>query len=189
VLEIASYESGSNSDTSPGPIFGTQHSAFIWVFGLPGQYLLGLSYFCHFPLPNYPSKFAMSLSAEQIEAYLDRIALPQDTRASLREGPNGKHALKAITTLQHRHLATIPFENLDLQYSSHHSLPQDTEVVFDHVVKRRRGGVCDQIHQLFAKLLISFGFTVYCTGSRINAAAGILADPKMDRSKPSYGPW
>lgn len=131
----------------------------------------------------------MALKADQVELYLDRISLPQDIRNLLRQGPNGPDALKAVESLQRHHLLAIPFENLELAYSEHHSLPQDTDVVFDHVVKRRRGGVCDQIHQLFAKLLKHFGFPVYCTGSRINAAAGILADRSMDKSKPVFGPW
>jgi arylamine N-acetyltransferase len=131
----------------------------------------------------------MSLSAEDIGEYLDRIAVPQHVREWLREGPDSPYALKAITKLQHCHLAAVPFENLDLLYSSHHSLPSDTESVYERVVKQRRGGVCDQVHMLFTKLLKSFGFVVYCTGSRINAAAGLLADPQMNKSKPSFGPW
>lgn len=131
----------------------------------------------------------MSLSRDQIELYQDRIGLPNNIRALLREGPDGKNALRAITALQHHHLQTVPFENLDLCYSAHHSLPQDTESVFDHSIRQRRGGVCDQMHLLFAKLLKSFGFSVYLTGSRINAAAGILADKNMDKFVPSFSPW
>jgi len=137
----------------------------------------------------------MALSNAQVEAYLNRIAVPQTIRILLRQGPNGPDALKAVSSLQYHHLKAVPFENLDLGYSSHHSLPQDTESVFEHVVNLKRGGVCDQIHLLFSKLLSHFGFPVYCTGSRINAAAGILAasgklpSRYADRSKPNFGPW
>lgn len=131
----------------------------------------------------------MSLTADQVEGYLDRISLPQIVRTWLRQGPNGPDALKAIIKLQQCHLAAIPFENLDLVYSSHHSIPTQTPLAYEHIVKRRRGGVCDSVHPLFAKLLRFYGFPVYLTGSRINAAAGIVADPKLDKSKPSYGPW
>lgn len=134
---------------------------------------------------------AMALTPTQVDQYLDRINIPQPTRQCLKEGPNGVNALEAITSLQRHHLLAIPFENLDLVYSQHHSLPADTAHVYDHVVNKRRGrgGVCDQIHQLFAKLLRHYGFPVYCTGARINAAAGILADPKMNQSALNYSPW
>lgn len=131
----------------------------------------------------------MALSSQQVQDYLDRISLPEATRTFLREGPDGPRALEAITTLQYYHLLTVPFENLDLAYSSDHTLTADTDVVYNHVVKQKRGGVCDQIHQLFAKLLQHFKFSVYCTGSRINASAGILADKNADKSKPVFGPW
>ena len=131
----------------------------------------------------------MSLSAEQVEAYLDRIALPQAVRDSLREGGNGRDALKALTTLQQYHMAAVPFENLELHYSSHRSLPQETEIVYENVVVRRRGGMCAQVHQLFTKLLRSLGFQVYCTGVRLNAAASAAADKNLDMSKVVYGSW
>ena len=131
----------------------------------------------------------MSLSPEQVEAYLDRIALPQKVRDSLREGGNGKGALKALTTLQQYHMAAIPYETLDLHYSSHHSVPLDTETIYENVVTRRRGGSCLQVHQLFSKLLQSLGFQTYITAARFNAAASIAADPRLDKFKVAYGPW
>lgn len=137
----------------------------------------------------------MALTELQVRLYLDRIQLPQSTRASLKEGPDGVNALEAVAELQRHHLKHVPFENLDLMYSTHHSLPQDTESVFHRVVTLERGGVCDQIHLLFMQLLRHFGFSVYCTGSRINAAAslpvaaGRVSVPFTGRSKPKFGPW
>ncbi|RYP90974.1 hypothetical protein DL770_002890 [Monosporascus sp. CRB-9-2] len=131
----------------------------------------------------------MSLPPEQMEGYLDRISLPSIVRTWLRQGPNGPDALKAIIKLQQCHLAAIPFENLDHVYSSHHSIQTQTDLAYEHIVKRRSGGVCDSVHPLFARLLRFYGFPVYLTGSRINAAAGIVADSKLDKSKPNYGPY
>lgn len=131
----------------------------------------------------------MTLSPSQVGAYLDRISLPANIRDLLHEGPEGKDALKAVAALQQHHLAAIPFENLDLCYSAHKTITQGTEAVFDHAIIRQRGGVCDQIHPLFARLLRSLGFVVYLTGARINAAAGILQGPGADASKPSFTPW
>lgn len=131
----------------------------------------------------------MSLSTDQVEKYLDYLSIPENVRDQLREGPDGPHALEAITKLQHRQLAKVPLENLDLVYSSHHSIQPELETVYDNIVNRRRGGVCDQVHPFFATLLRSFGFSVYCTGGRINTAAGLHSDPNMDKSKSEFGPW
>ncbi|KAK4217300.1 cysteine proteinase [Rhypophila decipiens] len=131
---------------------------------------------------------ASLLSAEQVEAYLDRISLPASARILLKEGPNGSQALEAVTILQQHHMAAVPFENLDLHYSSHRSLPQQTESVYDTVVRRQRGGTCPQVHQLFSHLLRAFGFSVYCTGARLNASASPVAKVDVDRSTIAYGP-
>ncbi|KAL2167051.1 hypothetical protein VTG60DRAFT_1847 [Thermothelomyces hinnuleus] len=132
---------------------------------------------------------ASSLTPEQVTGYLDRIALPSHVRSWLREGPGGPHALEALTLLQQRHMAAVPFENLGLHYATDAALPQETDVVYDAVVTRRRGGTCPQVHPLFAKLLRSFGFAVYCTGARLNAPASAAADQSLDKSKVAYGPW
>ena len=131
----------------------------------------------------------MGLSPDQVAAYLDRVSLPDTIRKLLQEGPDGADALKAVTALQKYHLSAIPFENLDLCYSRHKSIEQGTDLVFDHAIRRKRGGVCDQIHPLFARLLRHFGFTVYLTGARINPAAGILADADASGANPTFTPW
>jgi arylamine N-acetyltransferase len=137
----------------------------------------------------------MPLSTIQVKSYLDRISVSESNRTQLRQGPCGQHALEAVATLQRQHLKHVPFENLDLMYSSHHSLLQDTDSVFDRVVTQQRGGVCDQIHLLFMELLKHFGFSVYCTGSRINSAAslGVVSGRGAVRPNenivPKFGPW
>lgn len=129
-----------------------------------------------------------SLSPEKAEAYLNRISLPETAKALLREGPNGSRALEAVAALQQHHMAAVPFDNLDLHYSSHKTLPQQADTVFETVVSRRKGGTCPQVHQLFCQLLRSFGFQAYCTGSRLNAAASPAAKLDVDKSVVTYGP-
>jgi arylamine N-acetyltransferase len=131
----------------------------------------------------------VTLTPKEAEAYLERVELPQVARDWLREGPHGPNALRAVTALQRQHLITVPFENLGQHYSESHSLPQDTEHTFDNVVTKKRGGICTQVHQLFVKLLRTFGFVAYNTGCRINAVASLLSDPNLDRTKISYGQW
>lgn len=130
-----------------------------------------------------------SLSSLQVEAYLARISLPEVAKVSLREGPGGARALEAITMLQQHHMAAVPFENLDLHYTSKRSHPLQIESIFQSVVQRRRGGTCIQVHTLFAELLRALGFHVYFTGGRINAAASIEAAVTGSRPMTSpYGP-
>ncbi|KAN0069250.1 hypothetical protein V8E54_012879 [Elaphomyces granulatus] len=131
----------------------------------------------------------MSLSSKQVEACLDRIALPQEVRDSLLEGGNGSCALWAVTTLQLYHMAAIPHENLDLHYSSHHTVPLEIDIIYESIVIRRRGGTCLQVHQLFSKLLRSLGFQTYNTVARVNAPASIEADLTLDKPNVTYGPW
>lgn len=130
-----------------------------------------------------------SLSAGQIDAYLSHIGLPGSVRDLLNEGPTGGRALDAVTTLQQYHMSRVPFDNLDLHYSDESSPPQQTEVVYNMVVQRKRGGVCNQVHQLFVLLLRSFGFNAYCTGGRLSAAASLTAAANVDKYNAEYGPW
>ncbi|KAI9898753.1 hypothetical protein N3K66_007113 [Trichothecium roseum] len=144
----------------------------------------------------------VALSDAQVEAYLDRIHLPPQTRRLLALGPDHPSALGAVAALQRHHLRHVPFENLGLTYAAgggssrvSRTLPQDTASVYDRVVTRRAGGVCDQLHLLFAELLRHFGFAVYCTGARINAAAGMLYASgvkeagEAEMRTPRFGPW
>jgi arylamine N-acetyltransferase len=126
---------------------------------------------------------------DQVTRYLDRILLPSHVRNWLSDGPEGPRALEALALLQQHHMAAVPYENLDLHYSAHGTLPQETDVVYETVVTRRRGGTCPQVNQLFSKLLRALGFASYCTGARLNAPASAAADPSLDRTKVAYGPW
>ncbi|KAF2202684.1 cysteine proteinase [Delitschia confertaspora ATCC 74209] len=137
-----------------------------------------------------------SLSAAQVEAYLDRISLPEPTKSLLISGKTtSENALEAITALQQHHVAAIPYDNLALHYSAHKSLPQDTESVFQHVVLKRRGGTCIQVNLLFLELLRSLGFNAYCTAGRLNAQASIaqkVGPASAGESKESravFGTW
>ena len=131
----------------------------------------------------------MSLSTEQVDAYLDRISLPQATRSMLRNWTSDDEAISAITDLQQHHMVAIPFENLNLHYSVERAMPQDMESIYENVIVQRRGGSCLQVSVLFAALLRTFGFQAYCAGGRLNAAAGTSPDGTVDKTKLSYGPW
>jgi arylamine N-acetyltransferase len=107
----------------------------------------------------------------------------------LHEGPNGRAALRAITTLQQHHLAAVPYENLELHYSTQRTLPLDTESVYSRVVVQKRGGTCIQVNLFFTQLLRSIGFQAYCTGGRLNAVASVTAGSNVDKTQVLFGAW
>lgn len=130
------------------------------------------------------------LSSKQVDAYLKHLEVPEETIQALRLGPSSPGALKAVTRLQQCHLAKVPFENLDMHYSTFGYMQLDSEVVFDRIVGRNRGGLCFEAHPLLARLLMSLGFSLYLTGGRLNAVARLGANPKLDKSKLHYNsPW
>lgn len=64
----------------------------------------------------------------------------------------------ALTTLIRAHLATFPFENLDVQLGRPISL--EPEAIFDKLVTRRRGGWCYEQNGLFGRVLTELGYDV-----------------------------
>ena len=94
------------------------------------------------------------------EAYLDRI----NYRGSL--APNAE----TLRQLHLAHLLTVPFENLSIHYGEPIVLVE--EVLFDKVVRRRRGGFCYELNGLFATLLHALGFNVVMLSAGVVNTAG-----------------
>ena len=92
-----------------------------------------------------------------IQAYLDRI------------GYTGSRELTAanLSRLIRCHLETVPFENLD-SHPNGAPLSNDPEVLFDKVVRRRRGGVCFELNGLFYELLHSLGYDCWSVEVRLH---------------------
>ena len=65
---------------------------------------------------------------------------------------------ETLRYLHARHLATVPFENLDIHLGVPIELTADA--VLDKVVKRGRGGFCYELNSAFAHLLTELGFRV-----------------------------
>lgn len=103
------------------------------------------------------------LSPSQIQAFYDRIQLPQHYR-EIRH-PN----LKLLTALQQYSLAHIPFENFSIHYSKAHEVDISAEKVFQKIVVRNngRGGYCMENNLLMNCILRALGYNIYATGARI----------------------
>ncbi len=95
-----------------------------------------------------------------VDAYLARIGLTDAPPINI----------DGLTLLQRAHLATVPFENLDVVAGI--EVRTDLEWSLDKVVNRRRGGWCFEVNGAFAALLTALGFEVMHL-----AAAVLLSGP------------
>ncbi len=100
------------------------------------------------------------VDAAAADAYLDRIDAARP--ACLDAG--------ALRTLQRRHLLAVPLENLGMHLGEPATL--DEPVLFDKIVRRRRGGLCHELNGLFALLLTALGFEVDLLPGRVHGADG-----------------
>lgn len=126
----------------------------------------------------------------QIHQYYDRINLPEKYRhepgqASTKIASQTSTGLDFLSALQRHNLANIPFENLDLHYSSHHSISIDAQEIFDKIVaggrKKGRGGYCMVNNALFANVLRGLGFNVTSHGARISSSVSAAKDIPLDQ--------
>jgi arylamine N-acetyltransferase len=139
-----------------------------------------------FPHPFY--------SQEQVNQYFDRINLPKHHRESLvvKEGANTNDdaAQFFLGVLQRHHLAAVPFENLNLHYSTHRGISIDTQEVFNKIAypESGRGGYCMENNTLFGAVLRSLGYTVTSVGGRVNEAVQPMSASKNWKG-PKYDGW
>ena len=76
------------------------------------------------------------------------------------------HTPQCLDDLILAHLATIPFENLDA--CEDHQVPSlDEHVLFEKIIRHKRGGWCFELNKLFFELLKGCGFQVMPVAVRI----------------------
>ena len=92
--------------------------------------------------------------APSLKQYLDRIGYADKPDVSL----------ECLTTLQSFHQLSVPFENLDVFMGIKKVL--NVDILFDKIVKERRGGWCHELNGLFAWLLEKIGFNVKIVSCR-----------------------
>ena len=95
------------------------------------------------------------LQPGEVDVYLARIGY-QGARAP---------TLHTLRALHRAHLASVPFENLDIHAGRRIHL--DRAAFFRKVVGERRGGFCYELNGLFAELLTSLGFAVTLLSARV----------------------
>ncbi|KAJ5272215.1 hypothetical protein N7524_005484 [Penicillium chrysogenum] len=113
---------------------------------------------------------------QQLESYLDRIGYSHSDQSEsnilqhLRQHIEND-ALSALSELQRRHLAAIPWGNSGLHYSQHHTISLNPQNLFEKMVERRLDGYCMENTGIFFIVLRSLGYLVYATGGRVSHAA------------------
>ena len=91
-----------------------------------------------------------------VEKYLARLGLlPDDLEPSD----------EVLRLLQRRHLQSVPFENLDIQWKR--PIVLDIEKFYEKIVEDRRGGFCYELNGLFNGLLRSLGFHTRLVSARV----------------------
>ncbi len=102
-----------------------------------------------------------------VAAYLNRIDY---------SGPLAP-TIDTLRALHRAHHLAVPFENLDIHLGREISLDQC--VLFDKIVRRRRGGFCYEMNGLFAALLKRLGFDVTMLSARVMSQDGSFG-PEFD---------
>ncbi len=103
-----------------------------------------------------------------VDAYLARLGTPRPAALDA----------AALRTLQERHLAAVPFENLSVHLGEPIELTE--EALFDKIVRRRRGGFCYELNGLFAALLRELGFDATLHAAQVFTPAGL--GPPLDHA-------
>jgi N-hydroxyarylamine O-acetyltransferase len=105
-------------------------------------------------------------------AYLERIHGPSAIDFAAPEPP-----LSLLRALHLAHLLAVPFENLSIHYGE--PIRLEDEMLYDKIVRRRRGGFCYELNGLFAWLLRLLGFSVTLLSARVAQADGGFS-PEFD---------
>lgn len=111
-------------------------------------------------------------------AYFFSCETPVDTQRYLQHiGFTGaaRPDLHTLQQLHHRHMLSVPFENLSIIY--HQGIQLAPEALFSKVVERNRGGFCYELNALFALLLREIGFKVSFISGEIRARDGHFGPP------------
>ncbi|KAF4547392.1 Hypothetical protein D9617_43g040080 [Elsinoe fawcettii] len=135
----------------------------------------------------------------QLQAFYTRIRLPSQYRHSLASTDlqttlkSASKALDLLSAILRYTLAAVPFENLALHYSPHHTVSISPEYLFNKIVSTspetcHRGGYCMENNNILLTILRTLGFDVYPVGAKINES--VSADDRcIPYEKLKYSGW
>ncbi|KAL4842946.1 hypothetical protein H8958_022808 [Nasalis larvatus] len=91
-----------------------------------------------------------------IEAYFERIGY---------KNSRNKLDLQTLTDILEHQIRAVPFENLNMHCGE--AMELGLETIFDHIVRRNRGGWCLQVNQLLYWALTTIGFQTIMLGGYV----------------------
>lgn len=111
-------------------------------------------------------------SVSQIEKYFDHISLPQKHREQafkISKSDSTEAQIEFLTSLQQHQMCQVPFENLSIHYSPHHTISLDPDALYTKIVDnaRGRGGYCMENNCFFGTILRTLEFNLYSAGGRV----------------------
>jgi N-hydroxyarylamine O-acetyltransferase len=92
----------------------------------------------------------------EVDRYLERLGM---------QGDSIRSDLDGLTLLQHAHLASVPFENLDIVFAA--GVRHDRTAAVAKIIDARRGGWCFELNGAFGALLDALGFRVSLLGAAV----------------------
>ncbi|SCV46195.1 related to arylamine N-acetyltransferase [Fusarium fujikuroi] len=104
-------------------------------------------------------------SEAQVAGFLKHLQVPQEFYVG--NEPILDHAFLKVL---HQHMiATVPYDNLTLHYSSHRNIILEPQALYQKIVGdgRGRGGYCMESNLCFCYMLRALGFQVYPVGVRV----------------------
>jgi N-hydroxyarylamine O-acetyltransferase len=101
----------------------------------------------------------------EIQVYLERIHFSADGVPT-----SFAPTLPLLESLHEAHMLAVPFENLSIHYDQPIILRE--ELLYDKIVRRRRGGFCYEMNGLFARLLRALGYDASLLSARVAQDSG-----------------
>ncbi|XP_015248078.1 PREDICTED: arylamine N-acetyltransferase 1-like [Cyprinodon variegatus] len=103
----------------------------------------------------------------EVDRYLSRIGFT---------GPSDVPSLELLRSVHRCHLLSVPFEDLTVHSGGRVQL--DLPILYDKIVKQRRGGFCFENNSLFYWLLSQLGFQVTVLAGQVkNSITGRYGPP------------
>ncbi|KAF4988584.1 hypothetical protein FGRMN_9704 [Fusarium graminum] len=104
-------------------------------------------------------------SEAQVAKFLKHLQIPQEFYVG--NDPILDHAF--LTVLHQHMIATVPYDNMTLHYSSHRNITLEPQALYQKIVVdgRGRGGYCMESNLFFCYMLRALGFQVYPVGVRV----------------------
>ncbi|KAF2765005.1 arylamine N-acetyltransferase 1 [Teratosphaeria nubilosa] len=131
-------------------------------------------------------------SKDQLQTYFKRVKIPQEYLVPLLSNKflsrTREHGLPFLHALTRYHVCNVPFENLELHYSTHKTISLDMDDLYTKFAQHGRGGRCMENNSFFGTVLRSLGFDVRNCGGRVSRMMAAGHETRELQGQ-TYDPW